>query len=162
MVTCYLTHLELALRVPLPVLPTASVGREGDKQNAVPLSSPWCIRRARRHPPMGDTDIAHERERLIGILDFLLRSTHPRTHDLVPAPTRFPKWIDPIESVLGEQRSNVLGVVRDPCLEVALQPASKALRFTPCTPVGQLEGSSPCRGTTRRFPALRNAFDKMA
>jgi hypothetical protein len=51
---------------------------------------------------MSYTNVPHYRERLIGILDFRVGFAHPRTDDLVPAPTRLPKWIDPIEGVLSE------------------------------------------------------------
>jgi hypothetical protein len=78
---------------------------------------------------MSYTNVPHYRERLIGILDFRVGFAHPRTDDLVPAPTRLPKWIDPIEGVLSEECGNILGVARDPGLEVGLKPISKALQI---------------------------------
>jgi hypothetical protein len=60
-----------------------------------------------------------EREFLVALFP---RIIGPRLDDLLSPPTRFAKWIDEEDGILGEQPRNPARIVALPCVKVAAEP----------------------------------------
>jgi len=91
------------------MLDAPPVGRERDREDPVVLVALFRPVAPRHDAPVGDAELALDRERFVGVLDLLLRPADPRRDNLRNAVARLGERPGPVDGVAVKSASTASG-----------------------------------------------------